>query len=145
MAPTYRKGVLPPYPDSFTTRDIDTDGVTIHTRVGGSGPAVVLLHGYGVTGDSWAHLAAALAGTHTVVAPDLRGLGLSSKPDGGYDKKSQPGRSWCCRSAGWSSAPSPGSIAAAGWPTTGKTTAATHLPSCASPPSASCHESSAIP
>ena len=46
----------------------------------------MLLHGYGVTGDSWSPLAAALAGTHTVIVPDLRGLGLSSKPKDGYDK-----------------------------------------------------------
>ena len=44
-----------------------------------------------MTGDSWAPLAAALAETHTVIAPDLRGFGLSSKPDGGYDKKTQAG------------------------------------------------------
>ncbi len=91
MASTYSKGVLTPYPDSFTTRDIETNGATIHTRVGGSGPAVMLLHGYGLTGDSWAPLAAALADTHTVIAPDLRGFGLSSKPEGGYDKKTQAG------------------------------------------------------
>ena len=71
--------------------DVETNGATIHTRVGGGGPAVMLLHGYGVTGDSWAPLAATLASTHTVVVPDLRGLGLSSKPDGGYDKKTQAG------------------------------------------------------
>ncbi len=51
----------------------------------------MLLHGYGLTGDSWAPLAAALAETHTVIAPDLRGFGLSSKPKGGYDKKTQAG------------------------------------------------------
>jgi len=37
----------------------------------------------------WGHLASALIEDHMVVAPDLRGLGLSSKPDGGYDKKNQ--------------------------------------------------------
>jgi len=58
-------------------------------RVGGQGPAAVLLHGYGETGDMWAPLAADLAKDHTVVVPDLRGLGLSSKPAGGYDKKTQ--------------------------------------------------------
>jgi pimeloyl-ACP methyl ester carboxylesterase len=48
-----------------------------------------MLHGFGTTGDMWGHLASALIEGHTVVAPDLRGLGLSSKPDGGYDKKNQ--------------------------------------------------------
>ena len=53
------------------------------------GPAVVLLHGYGETGDMWAPLAKNLARDHTVVVPDLRGRGLSAKPAGGYDKKTQ--------------------------------------------------------
>jgi alpha-beta hydrolase superfamily lysophospholipase len=48
-----------------------------------------LLHGFGTTGDMWGHLASALVEDHTIVVPDLRGLGLSSKPDGGYDKKNQ--------------------------------------------------------
>jgi pimeloyl-ACP methyl ester carboxylesterase len=77
------------FPAPFETREIKTDGATIHTRVGGQGPAVVLLHGFGTTGDMWAPLAAALVADHTVIVPDLRGLGLSSKPSGGYDKKTQ--------------------------------------------------------
>ena len=60
-------------------------------RVGGRGPAVVLLHGYGETGDMWVPLAKDLARDHTVVVPDLRGMGLSAKPAGGYDKKPQGG------------------------------------------------------
>jgi pimeloyl-ACP methyl ester carboxylesterase len=77
------------FPDSFRNQEVRTDGAIIHVRVGGQGPAVVLLHGYGETGDMWASLAAELARDHTVVAPDLRGLGLSSRPEGGYDKKTQ--------------------------------------------------------
>jgi pimeloyl-ACP methyl ester carboxylesterase/quercetin dioxygenase-like cupin family protein len=50
---------------------------------------VVLLHGYGETGDMWAPLAAKLAASHTVVVPDLRGMGLSARPPAGYDKKTQ--------------------------------------------------------
>jgi pimeloyl-ACP methyl ester carboxylesterase len=75
----------------FTVRDTALNGVTIHSRSGGSGPAVVLLHGYGETGDMWAPLATELARDHTVIVPDLRGLGLSSKPAGGFDKKTQAG------------------------------------------------------
>src|SRR3954454_8645324 len=78
-----------PFPASFRTQDIGTEGATIHVRVGGDGPAVILLHGYAETGDMWAPLAAELARDHTVVVPDLRGLGLSSRPEGGYDKKTQ--------------------------------------------------------
>src|SRR6476469_2504472 len=82
-------GQVPPYPSTFHTQDLAVNGTTIHVRVGGSGPAVVLLHGYGETGDMWAPLAVERARGHTVIVPDLRGLGLSSKPAGGFDKKTQ--------------------------------------------------------
>lgn len=78
-----------PFPASFQEQDIQTDGATLHVRVGGKGPAVVLLHGFGDTGDMWAPLAADLARDHQVVVPDLRGMGLSSQPVGGYDKRTQ--------------------------------------------------------
>lgn len=80
---------VPPYPAAFHTQEISTNGATIHVRVGGAGPAVVLLHGYGETGDMWAPLAADLMRDHTVIVPDLRGLGLSSKPAGGFTKMNQ--------------------------------------------------------
>jgi pimeloyl-ACP methyl ester carboxylesterase len=82
---------IPAFPASFKTQEITTNGTTIHVRVGGRGPAVVLLHGYGETGDMWAPMAADLARDHTVIVPDLRGMGLSTKPAGGYDKKTQAG------------------------------------------------------
>ena len=78
-----------PFPRDFRTQEIKTDGATIHVRVGGNGPAVVMLHGFGDTGDMWAPLAAVLAKDHTIIVPDLRGMGLSSYPDTGYDKKTQ--------------------------------------------------------
>jgi pimeloyl-ACP methyl ester carboxylesterase len=78
-----------PFPSSFRVQDIETNGATIHVRVGGKGPAVVLLHGFGDTGDMWAPLATDLMRNHTVVVPDLRGMGLSSHPEEGYDKRSQ--------------------------------------------------------
>lgn len=78
-----------PFPASFKTRTITTNGAKIYVRVGGHGPAVVLLHGYGETGDMWAPLAAKLAATHTVVVPDLRGMGLSDHPATGYDEKNE--------------------------------------------------------
>ena len=75
-----------PFPGDFRTQEITTDdGATIHLRSGGQGPAVVLLHGFGDTGDMWAPLAAAVARDHTVVVPDLRSMSLSSHPAGGYD------------------------------------------------------------
>ena len=78
-----------PFPKDFQTREIASNGTTIHTRVGGHGPAVVLLHGYGETGDMWAPLATALEKDHTVIVPDLRGMGLSARPASGYEKKVQ--------------------------------------------------------
>jgi pimeloyl-ACP methyl ester carboxylesterase len=79
-----------PFPDDFRTQEITTDdGATIHLRASGHGPAVVLLHGFGDTGDMWAPLAAEPARDHTVVVPDLRGMGLSSHPADGYDKRTQ--------------------------------------------------------
>src|SRR5882762_7687870 len=54
-----------PFPASFRTQNIQTDGAKLHVRVGGQGPAVVLLHGFGDTGDMWAPLAADLARAHT--------------------------------------------------------------------------------
>jgi len=82
---------VPPYPPGFRTSEIATNGATIHVRVGGRGPAVVLLHGYGETGDMWSPMAADLMRDHSVIVPDLRGLGLSSKPASRFDKKTQAG------------------------------------------------------
>ena len=77
------------FPAGFSIREIPSNGTTIHVRVGGTGPAVVLLHGYGDTGDMWIPLATELARDHTVVVPDLRGMGLSAIPTGGFTKKTQ--------------------------------------------------------
>jgi len=74
----------------FATRTVAMqDGAQLFVRAGGSGPAVVLIHGFGDTGDMWGPLAAQLAKTHTVIVPDLRGMGRSSRATAGYDKKSQ--------------------------------------------------------
>jgi pimeloyl-ACP methyl ester carboxylesterase len=78
-----------PFPASFKIENIATNGTTLSVRVGGKGPAVVLLHGYGETGDMWEPMAVDLARDHTVIVPDLRGMGLSDHPAGGYDKKTQ--------------------------------------------------------
>src|SRR3982074_3519309 len=78
-----------PFPAVMQARTIETNGTFIHVRVGGRGPAVVMLHGFGTTGDMWGHLVGSLIEDHMIIAPDLRGLGLSSKPEGGYDKKNQ--------------------------------------------------------
>jgi pimeloyl-ACP methyl ester carboxylesterase/uncharacterized RmlC-like cupin family protein len=77
------------FPQGFTLRNIATNGTTLNVRVGGTGPAVVLLHGYGDTGDMWIPLAAELMRDHTVVVPDLRGMGLSAVETTGFTKKTQ--------------------------------------------------------
>ena len=48
---------------------------------------MILLHGYAQNSHMWRPLMLELAKTHNVIAPDLRGFGQSSKPAGGYDKK----------------------------------------------------------
>jgi len=65
--------------DGFTLERIDAGGVTLRVRHGGSGPAVLLLHGHPRTHATWHRVAPLLAAHHTVVCPDLRGYGESSK------------------------------------------------------------------
>jgi pimeloyl-ACP methyl ester carboxylesterase len=77
-------------PSNFKEKTIHSpEGAEIFVRYGGSGPVAVLLHGYAENSDSWAPLAENLVKDRTVVVPDLRGIGRSSKPEGGYDKKTQ--------------------------------------------------------
>jgi pimeloyl-ACP methyl ester carboxylesterase len=80
---------IEPFPASFHVQDVQTNGTTLHVRIGGQGPAVIMLHGFGDTGDMWAPAAAVLAKNYRVVVPDLRGMGLSAHPDTGYTKKNQ--------------------------------------------------------
>jgi len=80
---------ITPFPAGFKTQKISTNGALLNVRVGGQGPAVVMLHGYGETGDMWAPLAIKLMKDHTIIVPDLRGMGRSDHPAGGYDKKNQ--------------------------------------------------------
>ena len=77
------------FPDAFRAQQMAVSGGTQYVRVAGQGPAVVLLHGFGDTGDMWAPLARRLLERHTVIVPDLRGMGLSSHPEGGYTKVAQ--------------------------------------------------------
>ena len=82
----------PAMPSNFKTQMITTPaGADIFVRSAGSGPAAVLIHGYADTGDMWGPLATELIRTHTVIVPDLRGMGRSSRPAAGYDKHTQAG------------------------------------------------------
>ena len=67
----------------FEVRRIATSGAEIHGIVGGSGPPLLLLHGYPQTHAMWHRVAPRLAQRYTVVCTDLRGYGDSSKPAGG--------------------------------------------------------------
>jgi len=67
-----------PVPDGFTSTDREIDGVRLHVVMGGHGPLVLLVHGFGQSWYEWRQLMPLLARDHTVVAPDLPGLGQSA-------------------------------------------------------------------
>ena len=73
----------------FTHDDVEVahaaGSTTLHVRGGGSGPPVLLLHGFPQTGALWVPVAEQLAAAHTVVVPDLRGYGASARPASGPD------------------------------------------------------------
>jgi pimeloyl-ACP methyl ester carboxylesterase len=80
----------PALPSTFKSQIVHSPaGADIFVRSAGTGPVIVLIHGYAETSDSWAPLATELVKTYTVIVPDLRGIGSSSRPAGGYDKKTQ--------------------------------------------------------
>ncbi len=74
-------------PAGFTEHFTDVNGVHLHYFIGGKGSPVVLLHGYAESSHMWFPIMPLLAENHTVIVPDLRGAGDSSKPESGYDKK----------------------------------------------------------
>ena len=74
-------------PKGFTEQSANVNGVRINYKIGGRGPVVVLLHGYAQTSHMWRPLMPLLATSHTVIAPDLRGIGSSERTRDGYDKK----------------------------------------------------------
>jgi pimeloyl-ACP methyl ester carboxylesterase len=66
--------------EGFTLETVDTGGAKLRVRYGGTGPALLLLHGHPRTHVTWHRVAPLLACDYTVVCPDLRGYGESSKP-----------------------------------------------------------------
>lgn len=69
------------------SRVVDVNGIKMYYLVAGKGDPVVLLHGFAETSHMWRPLIAELAKNHEVIAPDLRGFGSTSAPEGGYTKK----------------------------------------------------------
>jgi pimeloyl-ACP methyl ester carboxylesterase len=74
-------------PANFQHQVANVNGVNIHYVIGGSGEPLVLVHGFGQNWYMWNRLLPELSKHFTVIAPDLRGVGESDKPVGGYDKK----------------------------------------------------------
>ena len=72
----------------------DVGDVMLHYVTAGDGPVVVLLHGWPQTWWEWRHVIPTLAQDYTVIAPDMRGLGDSSRPLVGYDKKTVAADIW---------------------------------------------------
>jgi pimeloyl-ACP methyl ester carboxylesterase len=74
-------------PPGFTHQYATVNGIKIHYVIGGKGEPLVLVHGFGQNWYMWNRLLPELSKHFTVIAPDLRGVGESDKPAGGYDKK----------------------------------------------------------
>src|SRR5437660_4992072 len=72
---------------SIEDRFANINWARLHYLIAGKGDPVILMHGYAETSRMWRPLIPELAKTHTVIAPDLRGFGQSSKPNSGYEKK----------------------------------------------------------
>ncbi len=86
--------------DSFERRVIDVDGTGIACVVGGSGPPLLMLHGFPQTRAMWARVAPELARRFTVVCADLRGYGDSAKPRSLPDRSNYSFRTFAADQAG---------------------------------------------
>jgi len=73
------------FTDTFTSRYVDTGELRLHAVTGGGGPPLLLIHGWPQTWYAWRMLMPTLARDFSVVAVDQRGIGLSDKPQDGYD------------------------------------------------------------
>jgi len=73
------------FTDTFTSRFVDTGDLRLHAVIGGEGPPLLLVHGWPESWYAWRRLMPALARDFEVIAVDQRGIGLSDKPQSGYD------------------------------------------------------------
>ena len=90
--PRFHAGALPGAPAEATF--VDVDGIHVRYREAGTGPAVVLIHGFSASSDSWLSVIPAVAATHRVIAIDLKGFGWTSRPDGDYSPAAQAKLVW---------------------------------------------------
>lgn len=90
--PRFHGGALPGAPAEATF--VEIDGVHVRYREAGRGPAVVLVHGYSASSDSWLPVMPAVAATHRVIAVDLKGFGWTSRPEGDYSPRAQAKLVW---------------------------------------------------
>ena len=75
------------FTDTFTSRYVKSGDVRLHAVIGGDGPPLLLIHGWPESWYSWRLVMPALARDFQVIAVDQRGIGLSDKPEGGYDTR----------------------------------------------------------
>jgi pimeloyl-ACP methyl ester carboxylesterase len=85
LSVTGAPGLPAGFTDTFTSRFVNTGDVRLHAVVGGEGPPLLLIHGWPELWYAWRMLMPALARDFEVVAVDQRGIGLSDKPEAGYD------------------------------------------------------------
>ncbi|GAB6845345.1 pimeloyl-ACP methyl ester carboxylesterase [Methylorubrum rhodinum] len=82
-----READAAPLPPGGRHRFIEANGIRLHAVTLGQGPPVVLLHGWPQTWFAWRDTMERLSGSFTLIAPDLRGIGLSERTAAGYDKR----------------------------------------------------------
>jgi pimeloyl-ACP methyl ester carboxylesterase len=75
------------FTDTFTSRYVKSGDVRLHAVIGGDGPPLLLIHGWPQTWYAWRLIMPALARDFQVIAVDQRGMGLSDKPEDGYDTR----------------------------------------------------------
>lgn len=90
--PQFHASTLPGTPADATF--VEVEGVQVRYREAGQGPAVVLIHGFGASSDSWMPVMPALVPDHRVIAVDLKGFGWSTRPDGDYSPGAQARLVW---------------------------------------------------
>lgn len=87
LGPAFAEVAAATLPEGGASRFVEVNGVRLHYVRVGSGPVAVLLHGWPQTWFAWKRTMDRLSSTFTLVAPDLRGVGLSERTPAGYDKR----------------------------------------------------------